>query len=95
MTGEITIRGRVLAIGGLKEKAMAAYKGGVKTVFIPFDNIADIDEVDETVKNALEFIPVSFADEVISKAFSDEVAEQKNITFAINSTAKATVTQRN
>ena len=94
MTGEITIRGRVLPIGGLKEKAMAAYKGGVKTVFVPFDNIADIDEVDETVKNALEFIPVSFADEVISRAYSDnKEIEQKTAAFTVNNTRKATVNQ--
>lgn len=94
MTGEITIRGRVLAIGGLKEKTMAAYKGGVKTVFIPFDNIPDIDEIDETVKNALEIIPVSFADEVISRAYSDKL-EEKKVTFTVNETVKATATQRN
>ncbi len=94
MTGEITIRGRVLAIGGLKEKTMAAYKGGVKTVFIPYDNIADIDEIDETVKNALEIIPVSFADEVISRAYSEQL-EEKKVTFTVNDTVKATATQRN
>lgn len=68
MTGEITIRGRVLAIGGLKEKTMAAARGGVKTVFIPKDNIPDIEEIDEKVRESLEIIPVEFADEVIEKA---------------------------
>ena len=94
MTGEITIRGRVLPIGGLKEKAMAAYKGGVKTIFIPYDNIPDIDEIDETVKNAIEIIPVSFADEVISRAYSEQL-EEKKVTFTVNDTVKATATQRN
>ena len=68
MTGEVTIRGRVLAIGGLKEKAMAAYTGGVKTVFIPKENIADLDEVDAVVKENINFIPVSYVGEIIEKA---------------------------
>lgn len=68
MTGEVSIRGRVLAIGGLKEKAMAAYRGGVKRVFIPHDNIPDIDEVDEKVRENLEFIPVQYVTEIIDKA---------------------------
>lgn len=58
MTGEITLRGRVLAIGGLKEKSMAAYKAGMKKVFIPFDNISDLDEVDPKVRENIEFVPV-------------------------------------
>ena len=58
MTGEITLRGRVLPIGGLKEKSMAAYRAGIKTVVIPYDNIADLDEVDPKVKEAITFIPV-------------------------------------
>lgn len=68
MTGEVSIRGRVLAIGGLKEKAMAAHRGGVKTVFIPKDNIPDIDEVDLAVREGLRFIPVSCVDEIIDRA---------------------------
>lgn len=68
MTGEVTIRGRVLPIGGLREKSMAAYSGGVKTVFIPKDNIADLDDVDEVVKKNIRFIPVSDIDEIISRA---------------------------
>ena len=68
MTGEVTIRGRVLPIGGLKEKSMAAYRGGVKAVFIPKDNLADLDEVDETVKTNVRFIPVSSVDEIIKEA---------------------------
>lgn len=68
MTGEVTIRGRVLPIGGLKEKSMAAYRGGVKTVFIPKDNEPDIDEVDETVRKGLKFVPVSYVNEIIENA---------------------------
>ena len=68
MTGEISIRGRVLPIGGLREKSIAAYRGGVKTVFIPQDNLADLEDVDQVVKDNLEFIPVKYEDEIIDKA---------------------------
>ena len=56
MTGEITIRGRVLPIGGLKEKTMAAYRLGIKTIIIPEDNKSDLDEVDEVVKASVQFV---------------------------------------
>ena len=56
MTGEITIRGRVLPIGGLKEKTMAAYRLGIKTIIIPEDNRSDLDEVDEVVKESVKFV---------------------------------------
>ena len=56
MTGEITIRGRVLPIGGLKEKTMAAYRLGIKTIIIPEDNRSDLDEVDDVVKDAVSFV---------------------------------------
>ncbi|MBR7071273.1 MAG: endopeptidase La [Clostridia bacterium] len=68
MTGEVTIRGCVLPIGGLKEKSMAAYRGGVTTVFIPKENEPDIDEVDETVRAHLQFVPVSHVGEIIDRA---------------------------
>lgn len=68
MTGEVTLRGRVLPIGGLKEKSMAAYIRGVKTVIIPKANVPDLDEVDDAVKANVEFIPVSNVDEVLSIA---------------------------
>lgn len=68
MTGEVTIRGRVLAIGGLKEKSMAAYRGGVKTVFIPKENEPDLAEVDDAVKKNVIFIPVSNVSDIISSA---------------------------
>ena len=75
MTGEVSIRGRVLQIGGLKEKAMAAYRGGVKRVFIPHDNIPDIDEVDEKVRENLEFIPVRYVTDIIDRALLPLVDE--------------------
>lgn len=68
MTGEISIRGRVLAIGGLKEKTMAALRHGVKTVIIPKDNEKDLSEIDQTVRAGLRFIPVSHVDSVIEAA---------------------------
>ena len=68
MTGEISIRGRVLPIGGLKEKSMAAYRSGIKKVFIPFDNVSDLDEVDEAVKKKIEFIPVKYEKEILNQA---------------------------
>ena len=58
MTGEITLRGRVLPIGGLKEKTMAAFRNGITTVIIPADNVRDLEEIDQTVRAALQFVPV-------------------------------------
>ena len=71
MTGEITLRGRVLPIGGLKEKSMAAYRSGIKKVIIPTDNISDLDEVDPAVKSNVEFVPVSTVESVWSEAFAN------------------------
>ncbi len=68
MTGEITLRGRILPIGGLKEKTMAAYRSGVKTVIIPLDNEPDLADIDSDVRSALEFKPISSIDEVIDFA---------------------------
>ena len=70
MTGEITLQGRVLPIGGLKEKAMAAYKNGMKTVIIPADNVPDLSEVDEVVKNKIRFVPVKRIDTVLETALN-------------------------
>ncbi len=68
MTGEITLRGRVLPIGGLKEKLLAALRGGIKTVLIPEDNAKDLADIPENVKNALEIVPVAHLDEVLPHA---------------------------
>ena len=68
MTGEISIRGRVLAIGGLKEKTMAALRHGIKTVIIPEENQKDLEEIDQTVRKALNFVPVRTADTVLETA---------------------------
>ncbi|MCX7382312.1 MAG: endopeptidase La [Alphaproteobacteria bacterium] len=68
MTGEITLRGRVLPIGGLKEKLLAALRAGIKTVFIPKDNEKDLAEIPDNVKKHLQLIPVAHVDDVISQA---------------------------
>ncbi len=68
MTGEITLRGRVLPIGGLKEKLLAALRGGLKTVLIPKDNEKDLAEIPDNVKRGLKIIPISHVDEVLDKA---------------------------
>ena len=66
MTGEVTLQGRVLPIGGLKEKAMAAYREGIKTVIIPFDNQPNLQDVDIKVKERIKFVPVKTIDQAIS-----------------------------
>ena len=68
MTGEITLRGEVLPIGGLKEKLLAAHRGGIKTVLIPSENVKDLQEIPDNVKNQLEIIPVKWIDEVLAAA---------------------------
>src|SRR5690606_7525822 len=84
MTGEITLRGEVTAIGGLKEKLLAALRGGIKTVIIPEENVKDLAEIPENVKEGLEIVPVKWVDKVLSIALErhpvpltdEEVAEQ-------------------
>jgi ATP-dependent Lon protease len=68
MTGEITLRGRVLPIGGLKEKLLAAARGGIKTVLIPEDNAKDLTEISDAIKGGMSIIPVARLDEVVSRA---------------------------
>ncbi len=68
MTGEITLRGRVLPIGGLKEKLLAALRAGITTVFIPKDNEKDLAEIPDNVKKNMKLIPVADVDEVIAQA---------------------------
>ena len=68
MTGEVTLRGRVLPIGGLKEKLLAALRGGIKTVLIPQENAKDLAEIPANIKEGLEIVPVSHVDEVLERA---------------------------
>ncbi|HLT27678.1 MAG TPA: endopeptidase La [Zeimonas sp.] len=72
MTGEITLRGEVLAIGGLKEKLLAAHRGGIKTVIIPEENVKDLAEIPDNVKNKLEIVPVKWIDRVLEVALERE-----------------------
>ena len=77
MTGEITLRGRVLPIGGLKEKSMAAKRNGIGTVLIPKDNVRDLEDIDQTVRAALRFIPVGTVDEVFAAALCPEAVQEE------------------
>ena len=70
MTGEITLRGEVLPIGGLKEKLLAAHRGGIKTVLIPEENVKDLQEIPDNIKNKLEIIPVKWVDKVLELALT-------------------------
>jgi len=78
MTGEISLRGRVLAIGGLREKSMAALRNGIATVIIPQENEKDLDEIDQKVRSALHFIPVSHVDDVLTHALVLSAKAAKN-----------------
>lgn len=85
MTGEISLRGRVLPIGGLREKTMAAYRMGIKTVIIPQKNVPDLNEIDEKVRAALKFVPVTELDEVFELALvtPKEEKERKSIAAVV------------
>jgi len=71
MTGEITLRGQVLKIGGLKEKLLAAHRGGIRTVVIPHDNASDLKEIPDNIKADLEICPVKWIDEVLDLALQE------------------------
>ncbi len=98
MTGEITLRGEVTEIGGLKEKLLAALRGGIKTVLIPQDNVKDLQDIPENVKNGLEIVPVKWVDQVLEIALEakpvplteEEIAEALSVAA---STAKTEATK--
>ncbi len=73
MTGEITLRGRVLPIGGLKEKRLAALRGGIKTVLIPRENEKDLADIPDNVKRGMEIVPTSTVDEVLEHALVEKL----------------------
>ena len=75
MTGEVTLRGRVLAIGGLKEKTLSAHRAGLTTIIMPKDNERDLDDIPESVREELTFIPVTHVDEVLKNAIVGEKSE--------------------
>ena len=78
MTGEVTLRGRVLAIGGLKEKTMAALRNGMSTVILPQDNVKDLEEIDPLVRESSKFLPVTSADQVLAYALMGECTNPKH-----------------
>ena len=94
MTGEITLHGKVLPIGGLKEKSMAAYKAGIKTVIIPKDNEADLDEIDVTVKNSVHFVPAEKIQTVLDTALVFPKSGITKKTPAKKRKSSGTVTRR-
>src|SRR6266699_26412 len=77
MTGEITLRGEVLVIGGLKEKLLAAHRGGIKTVLIPEENVKDLAEIPDNIKNRLEILPVKWIDQVLELALERQPEPRK------------------
>lgn len=90
MTGEITLRGEVLAIGGLKEKLLAAHRGGIKTVMIPEQNVKDLVDIPDNIKNKLEIIPVRWIDKVLEVAL-----ERQPVPLTDEEVATAAVAQAN
>ena len=87
MTGEISLKGNALAIGGLKEKSMAAYKAGCDTVIIPKDNLKDLAKISDEVKNNVNFVSVSSFDEV-AKVALEYMPNKKNSKVIINTNAE-------
>ena len=73
MTGEVTLRGRVLPIGGLKEKLLAALRGGIKTVIIPSENEKDLRDIPQNVKDGMKIMPVNNVEEVLKIALKEEL----------------------
>ncbi|WP_050476997.1 endopeptidase La [Herbaspirillum rhizosphaerae] len=93
MTGEITLRGEVLPIGGLKEKLLAAHRGGIKTVLIPEQNVKDLTEIPDNVKNKLEIVPVRWIDKVLEIALEREptpLAEEEAVVAAVTPKEEST-----
>jgi ATP-dependent Lon protease len=88
MTGEITLRGEVLKIGGLKEKLLAAHRGGIKTVIIPHDNASDLKEIPDNIKADLNICPVKWIDEVLEVALNEKPEPLSQSDFIKSSTTK-------
>ncbi|MFH7042959.1 endopeptidase La [Paucibacter sp. JuS9] len=91
MTGEITLRGEVTAIGGLKEKLLAAHRGGIKTVMIPEENVKDLQDIPENVKNQLEIVPVRWIDRVLEVALESMPSPLPDEEPAVAAKAEAAV----
>ncbi len=99
MTGEITLLGRVLPIGGLKEKTMAAFRSGIKTVIIPADNVPDLAEIDKVVKDSVQFLPVEKIDQVLEVALTRKpepiISDNSSAELIPNSGNKSTAATTN
>ncbi len=96
MTGEITLRGEVLAIGGLKEKLLAAVRGGLKTALIPEENVKDLTEIPDNIKNKIEIVPVKWVDQVLERALErkpEALPEQTEQNSGVAATAENAATQ--
>jgi len=79
MTGEVTLRGRVLPIGGVKEKVLAAHRAGIKKILLPAENKKDLDDVPVNIKNKLEFVCVESMDEVLEEALLEDKIEEEQV----------------
>ncbi|MBR6915735.1 MAG: endopeptidase La, partial [Clostridia bacterium] len=79
MTGEVTLTGRVLAIGGLREKVTAAYNAGIKRIIIPQTNVADLEKIDPEVRSEITFIPCTRVDEVLKNAIREDLSSHKPV----------------
>ena len=96
MTGEITLRGEVLAIGGLKEKLLAAVRGGLKTALIPAENVKDLAEIPDNIKNKIEIVPVKWIDQVFDRALErkpDALPEQAEHSAGVAASSENTPAQ--
>jgi ATP-dependent Lon protease len=94
MTGEITLRGEVLPIGGLKEKLLAAHRGGIKRVLIPHDNIRDLKEIPDNVKGDIEIKPVKWIEDVLEFALQ-EPTDRVSVVNTAKNAAKSKKTTKN
>jgi ATP-dependent Lon protease len=95
MTGEITLRGQVLAIGGLKEKLLAAHRGGIKTVIIPEENERDLKEIPDNIKADLQIKPVKWIDEVLEIALESMPKPLSDEEFLAGTNLKNSSTKHN
>ena len=95
MTGEITLRGEVLPIGGLKEKLLAAQRGGLKTVLIPKENEKELVEIQKNIKRGLEIVPVQWIDEILALALEELPAPESIKAGETVSTKSKSQTQSN
>jgi ATP-dependent Lon protease len=93
MTGEITLRGEVLPIGGLKEKLLAAHRGGIKTVLIPEQNVKDLADIPDNVKNKLEIVPVRWIDKVLEVALERQPTPLTDVEASVDTSVAQTAGQ--